>query len=207
MRRVACTLTLGLVAGSLSAQVQVGALGYFVRQSTPTDASAQTGSWAGVEAQLALGRYTFVARGFGGSLEGTGLSRDIRVTALAVRRWFGSWLALGLDAEAARRESDQDVEVWRLYGAGATAVTALGSTGLRAMADVTVFPISNTVASREISTAVRAEVGLRYSAPRWPVEARMAYRLEDVAFSDGVDLRFGGVLLGAGVRFGRSRVR
>jgi hypothetical protein len=198
-----------LLGAPLAAQLAGGvqAVGYAVRQSTPADASAQTGAMAGAEGRLSLGRYSLFVRGLSGRLSGTGLARDVRLTGIALRRPVVSWLAVGVEAEAQRRESDRDIELWRLYGVGATVHAGLGNAGLRAAGEVAWFPLTAQVASRPISTAVRAEVGLGYAAPRWPIEAQLSYRFEEIGFSEGVDLRFGGVMVGVGVIFGRRGSR
>ena len=49
----------------------------------------------------------------------------------------------------------------------------------------------------------RAPTPERAAPPRWPVEARFAYRVEHIDFEDTNDLRLAGLLGGIAVRFGR----
>lgn len=196
-----------LVSSPLAAQrtLSGGLVGFLVRESTPTEAKSQTGSWVGAEGRLALGKFTLLVRGLSGSLGGNTRGqpdRDARLTSITVRRRFSSWLALGLDAEAHRQKSDFSVAVWRMAGVGATLGSGLGVTGLDGRADLAVMPISSVVKAKNISLGMRVEVGLTYRLPRWPVEVQFGYREETVKFPDAVDLRLGGLILGAAYRLG-----
>lgn len=195
-----------LAIAPLAAQRSVtgGVVTYLVRESIPTEANSQTGTWVGVESRLMLGRYSLSIRGLTGTLRGNPpvIDRDARLTSISLRRRFTSWLALGLDAEAHRQSSEVSVPVWRLAGAGATLGAGLGVEGLRAHADMAVLPITSVVAAPHISLATRAEIGLMYRLSRWPIEAQFGYREETVQFPDGVDQRLGGLILGAAVRLG-----
>jgi len=207
MRPIAPVSLLAVLAASpLGAQRSLsgGVVTYLVRESTPTEASSQTGAWVGGEGRVILGKYSLTIRGLTGTLGGNPVrvDRDARLTSFSLRRRFTPWLAVGLDAEAQRQTSDVSVQVWRMGGLGATLAGGLGVTGLEARADLTVMPITSVVASRNISVGTRAEVGLTYRPSRWPVEAQFGYREETVKFPDAVDLRLGGLILGAAFRLG-----
>jgi hypothetical protein len=195
-----------VAAGPLVGQQSVagGVLTYFVRQSTPTEANSQSGSWLGAEGQLALGRTTLRLQGVSGSLGGNPVrvDRDARLTTLSLRYRVTSWASLGVDAEAHRQASSVSVQVWRLFGPGATVKTGLGVEGLEARGDIAVFPVTGVVASRAISVGSRVEVGLAYLPPRVPLEIQFGYREESVSFPDAVNLRFGGLTAGLLLQLG-----
>jgi hypothetical protein len=193
-----------LAAQAPRTRVGVEAVAQAVRESSPTAAEEQSGSWMGAEVRAVRGRFTGTVRGLFGPLGGNPLriDRDARQTAVTLRYAVKPWLGVGLDAESLRLASDIATSVWRTYGLGAGVTTGLGVEGVTVHADDG-FSLSTSVAKASpIRRATRAEAGLRYEVPRVPVTLRLDYRVTTVDFTDAADLRFGGPVVGVmvGVR-------
>jgi hypothetical protein len=209
MRRIAVVQALLALGGApLASQVRVAGdvLMYLVREGTPAEAITQSGTWGGAEGRVTLGAYALTLRGLGGSLGGNParFDRNVRLTTISLRRRLGSSVFVGVDAEAHRLASDVSIAVWRLFGVSAAGGMDLGVRGLRTRADLAYFPLSNAKGSSPVSSAVRAEIGLTYASPRFPLEAQLGYRWENVYFTQAADHRFGAIVVGVGVRLGQG---
>ena len=185
--------------------VSGGATTYFVRQGSDVDANSRSGTWAGAQAGVRVGRIDVQVRGLFGSLSGSlpGLAQQVRETGLAVTVPLLPWFDAGIDVEALRLSSDLAVMVWRLYGARAAVSHGLGVTGLTGRAEFAIYPLTSVAAARPLRRPMRAEAGLSYATPQLPLELSFGYRVESIDFEDTNDLRFAGLLLGVTVRTGR----
>jgi hypothetical protein len=195
---LAAALAAPLAAQAPRLRVSAEGVAQFVRESSPTAAEEQAGTWAGAQVRVEKGRLSGTVRSLFGPLGGNPLriDRDARVTSLAVRYAVLPWLGVGLDAEALRLAADIATSVWRTYGLGAGVSTGLGLEGFTVHADVGVSLASSVAQALPISRATRAEAGVRYAVPRVPVTLRFDYRVTTVDFTDAADLRFGGPVVG-----------
>jgi hypothetical protein len=207
-----------LLAAASPAQAQLGflrgvrfsggALVYAARQGSDVEQISRTGTWKGLEGAAQKGRVTVRLSGMMGTLGGTATAdpQDVRETTLGVSYAVRPWLEVGVEGEALRLESQASTAVvWRLYGVRVGVSPPLGVDGLVGHADFVVYPLTGVVAARALRRPMRAEVGLSWAPPGWPVEARFAYRAEHIDFEDTNDLRIAGLLGGIAVRFGAVR--
>jgi hypothetical protein len=195
-----------LVAPTPSAAQQrsaIGAVGYFVEQGSTSENASQSGTWVGVEGRVPAGRVLFAARYMAGPLEGNParVDRAARETQLTIGYRAGRWLTIGAQAKATVIESDLSNSVARMYGVAAAFGSGLGVTGLRARAEVAIYPLSSVVAARELGLPRQVEVGVTYRPSGLPAEVYLSYLMENIDFKDAADLRLGGPLLS--VRLGR----
>lgn len=177
---------------------------YLVRQGSDVEANSRSGTWAGAQGSVRVGRIDVQVRGLFGSLSGSsqGLAQRVRETGLGVTLALRPWLDVGLDAEAIRLSSDLATMVWRLYGVRAAVSHSLGFQGLTARAEFAVYPLTSVAAARPLRRPIRAEVGLSYATGLLPLEISLAYRVESIDFEDTNDLRLAGLLVGVTTRHG-----
>ena len=186
-------------------QLSGGPLVFAVRQGSDVEAISRTGTWWGAFGTLGVGRITACLLGMTGTLVGasTVLTENVRETVLSASYRLLPWLELGLEGEVVRLKSDLGTTLWRLYGARAGVTERLGFGDLAGRADLAVYPVTGVVAARRLRRPVRAEVGLVWTAPTWPVEMQLAYRVESIDFVDTNDLRLAGLMVSVAVRLGR----
>jgi len=201
-----------LAAAAAPAQAQLGALRrlhptaggvvYLARQGSDVEEESRTGTWAGVDVAATTGRFVVRLRGMAGPLGGPagGLDQDVRETVLSVSMPVRPWLEVGIEGVALRLESELATTVWRLYGARVGLVREIGVEGLRARAELAVYPLTSVKNARALNRPMRAEVGVAWASPRWPVEAHFGYRVESIDFEDTNDLRIAGLVAGLAVR-------
>jgi hypothetical protein len=171
----------------------------------------QTGLWYGAAGSAALGPIQVGVSSFMGTAAGGGTaSPDIKVrtTAVTVHYQVASWMALGVQAEARRFDSDAGATIWRMIGASARLEPGLGVAGLRGIADVSVLPASSVSGGPSLDMAVQATVGLAWAPSEGPVDLRLGYRFEryDIAGAGATPARYEqyrGVSAGVGIRLGR----
>jgi len=182
----------------------VGPTVYFVRQGSDADANSRTGTWAGAQGSVRVGRIDIQVRGLFGSLSGSspGLAQRVRETGMGVTLALRPWLDLGVDVEALRLSSDLAVMVWRLYGVRAAVSQPLGFAGLTGRAEFTIYPLTSVAAARPLRRPMRAEVGVSYATGLLPLEVSFGYRVESIDFEDTNDLRLAGLLVGVTLRHG-----
>ncbi len=171
----------------------------------------QTGLWYGGAGSMRLGPVRVgvgLLMGTAGGTDAANPSVKIRTTAVTAHYAPRPWLALGVQAEARRFESDAGVVVWRLIGANARVEPGLGVPGLRGIADISVLPASAVTGGSSLSMAVQATMGFAWSPGAGPWELRLAYRFEryDIASGSVSPERyeqFRGVIAAIGIPIGR----
>ncbi len=199
--RAARVLVLALLIGApLAAQergVRAGAVAYFASLGSASQKGYQSGTWVGLEGQVAKGRLALGVRGLRGTLGGDPVreDRDARQTDAWLTVRIQPWLQIGARGKAVAVSTSLANSVWRMYGAGASFSSAIGTPRLRGWADVAVYPITAVVASQNLGTPRSAEVGLAYRPSSAPVEFRFSYLLQTIDFKGALDQRLGGLLL------------
>ena len=170
----------------------------------------QTGLWYGAAGAVRLGRMQVGLSALMGTVTGGGTASpdiQIRTTAVALHYLLAPWVALGVQAEARRFESDAGVTMWRLIGVNAHGEPGFGVAGLRGVADLSVLPASSVSGGPSLATAVQATVGAAFAPGGSPVEFRVVYRFEryDIAASGASPERyeqFRGVVAQVGIHLG-----
>ena len=171
----------------------------------------QTGLWYGAAGSAALGPLRVGVSAFRGTATGGGASSpdiQIRTTAVTLHYLAGPWIALGLQAEARRFDSDAGATVWRMIGGSVRLEPGLGLLGLRGIADVSVLPASSVSGGPSLDMAVQATVGVAWAPGQGPVDLRLGYRFEryDIAGAGAMPARYEqyrGISAGVGIRLGR----
>jgi hypothetical protein len=171
----------------------------------------QTGLWYGVDGVVLLGRVQLGVSALMGTVAGGGAADpdiQIRTTAVTLRYIAAPWIALGVQAEARRFESDVGVTMWRLIGGNVRLEPGLGVAGLRGIADISVLPASSVSGGPSLQTAMQAAIGVGLAPSGSPLDFRVVYRFEryDIAASDASPERyeqFRGVVAQVGIRLGR----
>ncbi len=171
----------------------------------------QTGLWYGAAGAVRFARMQLEVSALMGTVTGGGPASpdiQIRTTAVALHYVAAPWVALGVQAEARRFESDAGVTLWRLIGANVRLEPGLGIMGLRGIADVSVLPASSVSGGPSLKTALQAAIGLGFAPLKSPLDLRLVYRFEryDISASGPSPERyeqFRGVVVQAGIRLGR----
>jgi len=185
------------------AHAAIGGMAYFVQQGSTQENASQSGTWAGAEGSFPVGRVVLAARYMAGPLAGNPahVDRSARETQLSVAYRLRPWLLLGAQAQATVIESDLSNAVARMYGVAAAVNSGLGLPGLRARAELAVYPVTSTVAARSLNLPRQVEVGIAYRPAFAPAELYLSYLMQNIDFKDAADLRLGGPLVA--VRLGR----
>jgi len=171
----------------------------------------QTGLLYGAIGEVRLGRLQLGVSSLMGTASGGGAASpdmQIRTTAVSLRYAAAPWIALGVQAEARRFESDAGVTMWRLIGGNARLEPGLGIAGLRGIADVAILPASSVSGGPSLQTAMQAAIGVGFAPAGSPLDLRVVYRFEryDIAASGTSPERyeqFRGIVAQAGIRIGR----
>ncbi len=171
----------------------------------------QTGLWYGASGSAQLGKVRLGLSGLFGTLTGGGTnSPDVtaRVTTATLHYVAAPWLALGVQIEARRFETNAGVTAWSLIGGNARLEPNLGVAGLRGLANVSVLPASSVSGGPSLKMAVQATFGAAWAPRDGAVELRVGYRFEryDVAATAPNPERyeqFRGIIAEAGLRLGR----
>jgi hypothetical protein len=171
----------------------------------------QTGLWYGAIGAVRLGRMQLGVSALMGTASGGGAASpdiQIRTTAVTLHYMAAPWIALGVQAEARRFESDAGVTMWRLIGGNVRLEPGLGVAGLRGIAEISVLPASSVSGGPSLQTAMQAAIGAGFAPARSPLDFRVVYRFEryDVAASGTSPERyeqFRGVVAQVGIRLGR----
>lgn len=171
----------------------------------------QTGLWYGAIGAVRLGRVQLGVSALMGTATGGGAASpdiQIRTTAVTLHYVTAPWIALGVQAEARRFESDAGVTMWRLIGGNIRLEPGLGVVGLRGIADLSVLPASSVSGGPSLQMAVQAAIGAGFALAGSPLDFRVVYRFEryDIAASGASPERyeqFRGVVVQAGIRLGR----
>jgi hypothetical protein len=168
----------------------------------------QTGMLFGVSGTARLGRLELRAAGMFGSLSGDSAAvnpeRQVRVSTLSAYVVASPVLAVGLDAEAKRFETDLGVTVWRLVGPSLRLTPSLGGTGLSGLAEVSYFAMAQVIGGASMGPAMRGTFGVQYQSPRGPLSVSLAYRMERFDFDASTGGRLEqlrGATAGIGLRF------
>lgn len=171
----------------------------------------QTGLWYGAAGAVRLGHMQLEVSALMGTVAGGGAASpdiQVRTTAVALRYVAAPWIALGVQAEARRFESDAGVTMWRLIGGNVRLEPGLGVAGLRGIADISVLPASSVSGGPSLQTAMQAAIGVGLAPSGFPLDFRLVYRFEryDIAASGTSPERyeqFRGVVAQVGIRLGR----
>ena len=171
----------------------------------------QTGLWFGAAGAVRLGPVQVGLSGLMGTVTGGGsVSPDvqIRTTAVTFHYLIAPWIALGVQAEARRFDSDAGTTMWRLIGVNARLDPGLGVAGLRGIADLSVLPASSVSGGPSLAMAVQATAGVAWAPGGGLVDLRLSYRFEryDIASAASTAARYEqyrGVNAGVGIQLGR----
>lgn len=171
----------------------------------------QTGLWYGAIGAVRLGSLQVGVSALMGTASGGGATSpdiQIRTTAVTLHYILAPWIALGVQAEARRFESDAGVTMWRLIGGNVRLEPGLGVAGLRGIAEISVLPASSVSGGPSLQTAMQAAIGAGFAPSGSPLDLRLVYRFEryDVAASGASPERyeqFRGIVAQVGIRLGR----
>lgn len=145
------------------------------------------GTWAGLEVELSLGRFTLVGSGTRGKLTpsdpGTFPSTDVGETAVNARVRVSAWLAAEARYTGRAFSSATGFERWDIVGMGAAASHDLGAPSVRAYADLELLPIVRLRHTQSGRFGLRSEVGITVAPPRSPLEGRVGYAVERYTFA------------------------
>ena len=156
----------------------------------------QRGRTYGGEGAVLLGRLRLGASGASGLVRADdgAPNADVRIrsSALTAQVAVSRTLLLGMRWEGRRFSSDVGVTAWTLAGPTVRLEPDFGLAGLRGVADVAVLSNSAVRHGPALDKAIQTTMGLSYTPPGSPVEARLTYRFErfDVGGSVTTSARF-----------------
>ena len=112
--------------------------------------------------------------------------------------------SLGLDVEALRSLDTGITSLRRLAGPALGASVPLGLPGLSAETDAALFVVRGTANDASIRSAVRIEVGMRYTFARVPLDLSLSFRRQTFTFaSPRSPESLGGLVISARARLRR----